>query len=131
MSANVLVVLLRAGRLAEVQELYAARGLTLGPETWFSLISDSLAAEVAMEVGDRHLAMQVYRRIAPFAGRPATAAASSAVWPVDWFLALAAAATGETTVASAHADDAERLCHRWRIEPATGWIRDQRARFGF
>jgi len=131
MSANVLVVLLRAGRLAEVQELYAARGLTLGPETWFSLISDSLAAEVAMEVGDRDLAMQVYRRIAPFAGRPATAAASSAVWPVDWFLALAAAATGETTVASAHADDAERLCHRWRIEPATGWIRDQRARFGF
>ena len=53
MSANVLVVLLRAGRLAEVRERYAAQGLTLGPETWFSLISDSLAAEVAAEVGDR------------------------------------------------------------------------------
>jgi DNA-binding SARP family transcriptional activator len=131
MSANVLVVLLRAGRLAEVQERYAAQGLTLGPETWFSLISDSLAAEVAAEVGDPELAMQVYRRLAPFAGRPATAAASSAIWPVDWFLAVAAAATGEKQVATAHADAAERLCHSWRIEPAIGWIHSQRRRFGF
>ena len=92
MSANVLVVLLRAGRLAEVRELYATQGLTLGPETWFSLIGDSLAAEVAAEMGDRELAMRVYARLAPFAGRPATAAASAAIWPVDWFLAVAAAA---------------------------------------
>jgi hypothetical protein len=131
MSANVLVVLLRAGRLAEVRELYATQGLTLGPETWFSLIGDSLAAEVAAEMGDRELAMRVYARLAPFAGRPATAAASAAIWPVDWFLAVAAAATGEKAVATTHADDAERLCRSWRIEPAIGWIRDQRRRFGF
>jgi len=131
MSANLLVVLLRAGRATEVKARYAADGLTLGPETWFSLISDSLAAEVAAEVGDRELAAQVYRRIAPFAGRPATAAASAAIWPVDWFLALAAAATGEMAVATTHADDAERLCTAWQIEPANGWIRRQRRRFDF
>ncbi|MET0865358.1 MAG: AAA family ATPase [Nakamurella sp.] len=131
MSANMLVVLLRAGRVDEVKTRYATDGLMLGPESWFSLISDSLAAEVAAELGDRELALQVYRRIAPFAGRPATAAASSAIWPVDWFLALAASTTGETAVATAHADDAERLCSAWRIEPANGWIRRQRRRFGF
>ena len=131
MSANVLVVLLRAGRLDEVRERYAAQGLMLGPETWFSLISDSLAAEVAAEVNDPALAMRVYRRLAPFAGRPATAAASAAIWPVDWFLAMAAAASGEKAIATSHADDAERLCRDWRIEPAIDWIRNQRRRFGF
>jgi hypothetical protein len=131
MSANMLVVLLRAGRHTEVQEHYAARGLTLGPETWFSLIGDSLAAEVAIEVGDPELAMQVYRRLAPFAGRPATAAASAAMWPVDWFLALAAAAAGENPVATRHADETGDLCRQWRIEPAIGWMRQQRTRFGF
>jgi hypothetical protein len=131
MSANLFVVLLRAGRVAEVKDRYAADGLTLGPESWFSLIADSFAAEVAAELDDRELAMQVYRRIAPFAGRPVTAAASSAVWPVDWFLALAAATIGENAVATTHADDAERLCTLWRIDPANGWIRQQRKRFGF
>jgi hypothetical protein len=53
------------------------------------------------------------------------------MWPVYWFLAVAAAATGEKAVATTHADDAERLCRSWRIEPAIGWIRDQRRRFGF
>jgi hypothetical protein len=131
MSAIVLVVLMRAGRLTEARQRYAETGLALGPETWFSLIDDSLAAEVAAEVGDRELATQVYRRLAPFAGRPATAAASSAIWPVDWFLAVAAATAGDKPMATTHADAAVRLCRSWRIEPATGWIRTQRDRFGF
>lgn len=131
MSANVLIVLLRAGRRGEAEAWYARDGLTLGPESWFSLISDSMAAEVAAEFGNRELAMQVYRRLAPYAGRPASAAASSAIWPVDWFLAVAAAATGEKTVAATHADRALDLCAQWGIEPATAWIRSQRERYGF
>jgi hypothetical protein len=53
------------------------------------------------------------------------------MWPVDWFLALAAATTGEKSVATTHADAALRLCHSWRITPATEWILAQRRRFGF
>ena len=53
MSANILVVLLRAGRIEEVRRRYAIDGLTLGPESWFSLIADSMAAEVAAELVDR------------------------------------------------------------------------------
>ena len=119
MSANVLIVLLRAGRRGEAEARYARDGLTLGPESWFSLISDSMAAEVAAEFGDRELAMQVYGRRRPYAGRPASAAASNAVWPVDWFLAVAAAAAGEKAVAAGHADDALNLCAQWGIERAT------------
>ena len=59
------------------------------------------------------------------------AGSGNASGPVDAFLAMAAASTGERQVATRHADDAERLCEEWDIPLAARWLRGQRERYGF
>jgi hypothetical protein len=51
--------------------------------------------------------------------------------PTDAFLALAAAATGETALATQHAEDALVLIRAWRIPLVEEWFLDERERFGF
>jgi hypothetical protein len=61
----------------------------------------------------------------------ACAGSGSALGPVDAFLAMAAATTGEAEIAARHAADALALCRTWRIPLVAEWISDQRDRFSF
>jgi DNA-binding SARP family transcriptional activator len=131
MDSSVLAMMLRAGLVAEARERYAAHGVRLDHDDWFSLQHLCMAAEAAAGLQAADLAASVYRRLAPFAGRPTSAGGAVAVGPVDAFLALAAWAAGETTVAGRHADDAAALCERWAIPPVAAWLQGLRDRHSF
>jgi hypothetical protein len=45
------------------------------------------------------------------------------IGPVDAYLAMAAAAVGETSRASAHADAALALCDAWDLPLVAEWLR--------
>ncbi len=131
LDAAVLTLLVRCDRLEEARAFRAAHPIDLGGDTWFALVPWALGAEAALGLGDRELAATTYRLLAPHAGHTACAGSGTALGPVDAFLAMAAAATGEREIASQHADEAERLCREWRIPLAGEWFAAQRARYSF
>jgi hypothetical protein len=99
-------------------------------DDWFALLTWCTAGEVALGLGDQELAAAAYQRAAPFAGRVCAGGSGAPLGPVDAFLALAAAAVGETATATRHADRAMELCEEWQIPPVAQWLRDQRDRLG-
>lgn len=131
LDASVLSLLTRLGRFDEARAFLGEREIDLGGDTWFSLLPWALGAESALALGDRELAATTYRLLAPHAGHMACAGSGVALGPVDAFLAMAAAATGEKEIAARHADDAEELCRSWRIPLAGEWLADQRGKYAF
>jgi DNA-binding SARP family transcriptional activator len=123
--------LVRLGRVEDARQYLADHPADLMVDDWFSLLPWSLTAEVALALGDPELGRTSYSLLAPYAGRVTAAGSGVSMGPVDGFLALAAAATGELGLAARHADDALRLCQAWRIPLAAQWLHDQRDRFGF
>jgi hypothetical protein len=130
-SATVVAYLWRGGQEERAREYYATHPFDLDTDDWFSLLAWCNAAESALYMRDADLGARTYARIAPYAGMSCVAGSGNASGPVDAFLAMAAAAAGEATVATRHADDAERLCEEWDVPLAGRWTRDQRERFGF
>ncbi|MET0965063.1 MAG: BTAD domain-containing putative transcriptional regulator [Nakamurella sp.] len=130
MQQTLLWMMLLAGQRAEAQKLYATTVLEIPPDTWMSLSTNCQIAEIAAEFGDADLGAGVYRWLVPYAGRPAAAAASTAMGPVDTYLAMAAVAVGEIDLARRHATEAETLCVEWEIPLATRRITALRERFG-
>ena len=123
--------LVRLGRVEEARQYLTDHPADLEVDDWFSLLPWSLTAEVALALGDPELGRLSYSLLAPYAGRVTAAGSGVAMGPVDGFLALAAAATGERRLAVQHAEDALRLCRTWRIPLAEQWLHDQRDRYGF
>jgi DNA-binding SARP family transcriptional activator/predicted ATPase len=123
--------LVRLNRLGEARQYLAEHPADLLVDDWFSLLPWSLSAEVALALGDAELGRTSYTLLAPYAGRVTAAGSGVAMGPVDSFLALAAAATGEGDLSARHAEDALELCEAWRIPLAAQWLRDQRDRYGF
>lgn len=131
-TATVVVFLWRAGRDDDARAYYAAQPrIDLTADDWFSMLAWCNAAEAALYVGDSDLGAAVYERLAPYAGRACSAGSGNASGPVDAFLALAAAATGERGLAARHADAALATCEEWAIPLAASWLRRQRDRFDF
>jgi hypothetical protein len=130
-SAPVAVYLWRAGEHDRARAFYAEHGAALDAGGDVELFSWCLAAEIALHVGDPDTGATVYERAAPYAGWCATAGSGLAIGPVDAFLAMAAAATGETDLAARHADDALALAEAWAIPLVADWIRDQRSTYGY
>ena len=89
------------------------------------------AAEAALLLDRPGLAAEVYPLLSQWPGRAALAGTGAPLGPVDAFLALAAAAVGETALAAGHADDALRLCDEWRMPPVADWLTGLRSRYGF
>ena len=118
-------------RGAEGAEYYASHPLDLDTDDWFSMLAWCNTAETALYMKDADLGARTYARLAPYAGMSCVAGSGNASGPVDAFLAMAAAATGEQQVATRHADDAERLCAEWDIPLAARWVRDQRERYDY
>jgi DNA-binding SARP family transcriptional activator len=128
---SLLSVLVRAGRLDDARAQYEAGGLSLGNDDWLSVLALSQAAEVALRLGLPDEGARVYAALAPCAGRLTCAGSGVQLGPVDLFLACAAAAVGEASLATAHADAARGLCEQWDVPVAAGWLRDLRAEHGF
>jgi hypothetical protein len=126
----VAALLLRLGLVEEARALVP--GIDVDePEFWFSSLVWCAAGEVALGLGDATLGAAAYARAAPFAGGLCLGGTGAPLGPVDAFLALAAAATGETATATRHADRALVQCAEWAIPPVAQWLRDQRDRYGF
>jgi hypothetical protein len=131
LDAAVLSQLIRSGRLEEARAFRSTADIDLGGDSWFSLLPWALGAEAALALGDRELAAKTYELLAPHAGHMACSGSGTALGPVDAFLAMAAAGTGEAEIAARHADDALALCQAWRIPLAAEWFAGQRDRYGF
>ncbi|MFC4784803.1 BTAD domain-containing putative transcriptional regulator [Nocardioides sp. MAHUQ-72] len=134
-ATTIVALLCRAGRVEEAREHHrthrAEVARALESDFWFSALAWSMAAEGALRLGDRELGAAAYERLAGLAGRPCCAGSGSTLGPVDMFLAMAAAATGEAALATRHADRAEELCETWRIPLAAQWLRGERDRYSF
>lgn len=134
-TTTIAAIYCRAGRVDEARTYLLDRpdGVerALTEETWFSPMGRGLAAEAALHVGDPALAARAYALLSHLSGRPLVAGSGSAMGPVDTFLALGAAATGERDLAARHADRAAELCVEWRIPLAARWLERERARWGF
>ena len=101
----------------------------LDHHTWFSRLEWCSAGAMAALARDAELGARAYRLLAPHAGRTCVAGTGVASGPVDAYLALAAAAVGETATAARHADEAERLGREWGLTRFLDWLRGQRERF--
>ena len=82
-------------------------------------------------LGDAELAGRCYDLLAPCAGQSCGAGSNLASGPVDAYLAMAAAATGETAIATRHAEDAVALVEEWEIPLFGRWFAGLREEHGF
>jgi hypothetical protein len=124
-------ILIRGGNEEEARAWYAEHPAQDVADDWLSTSVWGAAAEVALHVGDPALAARAYAEIRPYAGQVCSAGSANPMGPTDAFLALAAAATGETALATQHAEDALVLIRAWRIPLVEEWFLDERERFGF
>ena len=116
--SSLAAMLCRIDRVDEARLFLRDREIDLSPDWWFSSMVAAMAAEAALYTEDPDLAAAAYASMSGFSGQLASAGSGTALGPVDAFLAMAAAATGERELAAKHADNAARLCVEWR--PA-GW----------
>lgn len=126
-----LLVLVRAGAGAEAAAVVDRSGWVPDGTSWAATFDLAVGAHVAYAARRPRFAAQVYEQLAPHAGRPAAAGSGAALGPVDAFLALAAAAAGERTLATRHADEAAALATAWDLPLVAEWLAGLRARGGF
>lgn len=125
------VLALRHGQRDVARFVYDTFGLDLDTNNWFSPFAWSLGAEIGLELAEPELAASAYAKLAPYRGTCVAAGTSPAHGPVDAYLALAAAATGETALASEHAEHALELMAAWQLPRVEKWFLDLRDRYGF
>ncbi|WP_028637560.1 BTAD domain-containing putative transcriptional regulator [Nocardioides sp. URHA0032] len=129
--ASVAVYLWRAGEHDNARQVYAERGAPLDHDNDISLLAWAHAAELSLYLGEPALAAGAYAKLAPLAGLNTCAGSSLALGPVDSYLALAAAATGERELAAKHAEDALALADAWDVPLVAAWLRGLREEHGF
>ena len=130
-AASVAVFLWRAGEHDRARAYHAAHGAPLEHETEISLLAWCHAAELALHLGVAGLAGAAYERLVGYAGLTCCAGSALASGPVDAYLAMAAAATGENAIAARHADAATALALKWDIPVFAQWFADLRGRHSF
>jgi DNA-binding SARP family transcriptional activator/outer membrane murein-binding lipoprotein Lpp len=128
---SVAALMCRVGRIEEAKAYLDGKTIDLSPHWWFSTMVSAMAAEAALYTGRTDLAASAYDGLWEFRGQLAAAGSGTALGPVDAFLAMAAATTGERELATRHAEDAARLCEQWRIPLAAEWFAGIRQSFGF
>ena len=127
-----LVVLLsRHGLEDEARAVWADIGWQEPTEDWFTEAYLAMAAEVAVLVGDAELGSRVYGMLLSKRDGMIVSGTGPAHGPADAYLALAAAAAGEPTLAAEHAARAEELATAWRLTRVATWFGDLRQRHGF
>ncbi|WP_433201098.1 BTAD domain-containing putative transcriptional regulator [Dactylosporangium sp. CS-047395] len=118
-----LVLLHGGGRADDVAGVLDRPGYAVpDPHTWSASFDLSVAAHAAFVARRPRIAAEAYARLAPLAGHLASAGSGAVIGPVDMYLALAAAATGEQALANRHADDAVALLGRWELPAVAAWF---------
>jgi hypothetical protein len=125
-----LLMHLRSGDVEAAREFLASRAHHLLVDDFTSLFHRALAAEAALVVGDATVGAEAYTALAGSAGHVACAGTGVPLGPIDAFLALAAAATGDLAAARTHAEDASRLMRAWDLDACTAWFDARRAEHG-
>jgi hypothetical protein len=100
-------------------------------DNWYATFHWALGAEIALRFGDRGLGARLHERLLPMRGGAIISGTGPAHGPADAYLALAAAAAGETDVAGRYADAAMDLCRTWEIPQVSRWLADLRDRYSF
>jgi DNA-binding SARP family transcriptional activator len=124
-------LLARAGDPETLRRSMAAYPLVDTLETWSTFMHACFGAEAASVVGDGAVARRWTRVLEPLAGRMALAGVSMVFGPVDGYLALARATTGDIAGAARDADRALDLADRWALPAYRDWLLAHRARLGF
>jgi DNA-binding SARP family transcriptional activator len=131
LESTIVCTMWRAGDHEGARTWAAGIDFDLDHDTWFTMFAWGHAAEAALYLEDEALGLDVYARMAPYAGQSVRAGSVLASGPVDLYLALAARAAGKTEVAQAHAERALELCATWEIPLAAEWLTDLRAAYAF
>ena len=104
----------RRGRLRRLREVAAF------PRDANWLIAITLMAEVCGALGDAARAAELYRLLAPYAGRNVVVGRNATCnGSASRLLGVLAAAQGEWDVAEGHFDEAQRCTPRWAPAPGT------------
>lgn len=127
----VVSMLLRVGDPDKAREVFDATFVMPDDRDYMGVIQWCLAGEVALGLGEPDLGARAYVWMAPYAGRICSAGSTAIMGPIDAFLALAAASTGERETATRHADDALRLCEEWGFVRVATWLEELRTRHMF
>ncbi len=128
--SSVAFILWRSGQEERARAWLEEHPPNLAPVDWYSMLNWGCAAAMGAYTAQPALASAAYALLAPYAGRSCVAGSGVASGPVDAYLALACVATGETSLATRHADEAERLAQAWEIPLFERWWREQRDLFG-
>jgi hypothetical protein len=131
MWATLAVHLWRGGDHDRARALHAERRDDLDLGGHAAPLSWGHTAELALHLDDAETAGRCYELLAPCAGQSCGAGSNLASGPVDAYLAMAAAATGETAIATRHADDAAALAEEWDIPLFGRWFAELREQHGF
>jgi hypothetical protein len=124
-------LLARVGEPGTLRRSMTEHPLTPGLETWATLMLACFEVEAASVVGDAAVARRWAKVLAPLAGRMAVAGVSLVFGPVDGYLALAAATTGDVAGAARRADRALALADAWDLPAYRDWLVALRVRMGF
>ncbi|HEU4329669.1 MAG TPA: BTAD domain-containing putative transcriptional regulator [Lapillicoccus sp.] len=100
-------------------------------ETWSTLMHACFEVEASSVVGDVAVARRWTRVLEPLAGRMALAGVSMVFGPVDGYLALARATTGNLAAAAQDADRALELADEWGLPAYRDWLLAHRTRLRF
>ncbi|WP_346386544.1 BTAD domain-containing putative transcriptional regulator [Nocardioides sp.] len=131
-TTTITVHLWRGGERERARAWHAEHGAPLeAKDGMLLLLMWCHAAEAALYLGDAELAGAVYALLAAYAGRSCSVGSSLACGPVDAYLALAAAATGERAIAAGHAEDALVLAGEWDIPLFGRWLGELRETYSF
>jgi hypothetical protein len=121
----------RVGDADRVRRTMAEHPLRPGLETWATPMLACFENEAASVVGDPKVARRWAKVLEPLAGRMAIAGVSMVFGPVDGYLALAAATTGEVDAARRYADHALVQAEAWQFPVYREWLVAHRHRLGF
>ena len=121
-----------AGEEDEARAYYAEHPVDLDDDDWFSSLNWCHAGAVALVPGGpRARGRRSTRCSRRLAGMSCSAGSGNASGPVDAYLAMAAAATGETDAGHPARRRRRAAGEEWRIPLVAQWLRDQRDRYGF
>jgi DNA-binding SARP family transcriptional activator len=122
---------LRHGQPDRARMLWESHDFDPHTDNWYSPAYWAFSAEAALGLADPAVGAAVYSRLRPFSGRCVMSGSNPAIGPVDAYLAIAAAATGDLALATEHADHAVEQIQAWHIPQVESWFADLRHRHGF
>jgi DNA-binding SARP family transcriptional activator len=122
---------LRRGQVDQARALWTGHTFDADSLNWYSPAYWAFSAEAALGLGDAATGAAVYGKFRPYSGRCVVSGSNPALGPVDAYLAIAAAATGDTTLATEHAERALEQVRTWQVPQVERWFLDLRDRHGF